>query len=196
MPVQGAGLFQQLSAADLSALGELLRYMFYMGGVLMIGHGIWKMIEASQAGKQEGTLGFRSLLIGSALMGMGPIINFISSSMLTAPMPAGDFNRILDFAVVEPGYVPNPAAGSANYTAVTSTFINMMVLFGYWSVGKGLLMLKKTSDGAAPHMDEGALSGLTHIVFGCLLINIRVVLPSVLVTLLGFNASVVAAFMG
>ncbi len=195
MPVPGTGLFQQLSAADLSALGELLRYMFYMGGVLMIGHGIWKMVEASQAGKQEGTLGFRSLLIGSALMGMGPIINFISSSMLTAPLSAGDFNRILDFAVVEPGPV-STTTSTANYSAVTSTFINMMVLFGYWSVGKGLLMLKKTSDGAAPHMDEGALSGLTHIVFGCLLINIRVVLPSVLVTLLGFNASVVAAFMG
>ncbi|MBQ69364.1 hypothetical protein CL689_04825 [Candidatus Saccharibacteria bacterium] len=188
------GFMGGLDPTTLNQLAIVMQYFFYAAGVLTCGHGIWKLVEASQAGKQEGSLGLRSVMIGGALMSMGPIIGFVSNSF-GMQLTNSEFNEVINFSMIEPVPVGNGSV-DLKYLAIINTFINLVILFGYWSVGKGILMMKKTSDGAAPQMDEGVLSGLTHIGFGALLVNVRIVLPSFLVNVMGFDPDIVRGIMG
>lgn len=188
-------MFEAISAENLGALAQVMKVVFYAFGVVVVGHGIWKLTEASSPGKQEGTLGLRSIFIGGALMSIGPIIATISNSMgITLSQPY--LQTVSDFGMIEPYVSSSSGEAAAKYTAIVNSFVNMCVLFGYWSVGKGMLMLKKTSDGAAQHLDEGVLSGITHIIFGCMLVNIRILLPAVLVDFFGFDETAVQRIIG
>lgn len=188
-------MFEGISAQNLGSIAQVMQVVFYALGVVVVGHGIWKLAEASAPGKQEGTLGLRSILIGGALMSIGPIIATMSNSMgVTLSDPY--LQNVSDFGMIEPYAASGSGEAAAKYTAIVNSFVNMCVLFGYWSVGKGMLMLKKTSDGAAQHLDEGVLSGFTHMMFGCMLVNIRILLPALLVDFFGFNETAVQRIMG
>ena len=67
-------MFEAISAENLGALAQVMKVVFYAFGVVVVGHGIWKLTEASSPGKQEGTLGLRSIFIGGALMSIGLLL--------------------------------------------------------------------------------------------------------------------------
>jgi len=184
------GMFDTFNFASLLNLGYLFQYAFWAMGILSVGYGIFKLMEATAPGKQEGFKGMLALLIGGLMMSAGPLIATLSESMLTSGVSNQTYDRIAAFAYFAPQDA-GASAASQGYQALYGTVLNLAVLFGYWSVGKGLLLLKKTSDGAAQHLDEGAMSGATHIMFGVGLVNIREVLTMTMVNILGFNSVLV-----
>lgn len=188
-------MFFNMSSEDYSGLLSLIQYFFYFMGVMTVGHGLWKMIEASAPGQQHGTLGLRSVILGGCLMAVGPLVGYVSNGM-GLQLTDSQFSQVANFNNVQPFSAADYPNTTAHYGMLVSTFINLLVVFGYWCVGKGLLMFKKTSDGVEQSLDEGALSAITHIFFGCMLVNIRIIVPSIMIHFLGFNASMVAKIFG
>lgn len=178
------------SFETLLEISKTLQFFFYVAGIFVVGHGIWKLTEASAPGQQAGVMGLRSVMIGGMLIAIGPIIGFISNS-LGMDLTGSEFDQIAQFRMVEPFTGGVQAGEGANHGVLVATFINLMIVFGYWSVGKGMLLLKKTSDGVEQSLDEGSLSAITHIGFGVLLVNIRTVIPWFLVNLLGFDQQMI-----
>lgn len=160
-------------SGQLDPILELIKYIAFVVAMVYLVQGILKGISASSSsgsmyGQDQSSKGwFVLFLIGGLLLDFDHTTQVVWASFGSGQdgltnLPGGGAAAAL-------GYVP---VGSADFSAAIVAILRFISLFGWYTSLKGFMCWKSAAEGRQGGQEDPVWQGLTHILFGSLLINI------------------------